>query len=138
MERNATNGMSRYLPPNPIPVRDYYARYQVAVVMGGIGAAFRLTHHLSTETAVVLQDYAYELWYTKYLIPFVHYIPLKQDLSDLNGTLVWIRQHPTAVRRIANNGKRYYNEYLRPACLENHIWELLHLVHRRQHCVQVP
>jgi Glycosyl transferase family 90 len=41
----------------------------------------------------MLQEWEYQEWYTKYLIPHVHYIPLANDLSNLNSAMHWIVNH---------------------------------------------
>ena len=95
---NATNGLHKLLPFDIIPPTDYYTKYQVAVVLGGIGAAFRFTLHLSMEMAVIYQDFAHwEEWFVPYMIPFVHYIPMPNDLSNLMETMEWIQDHPEQV-----------------------------------------
>ena len=110
--QNATNGLHCFLPFDPIPERKYYTEYQVHVVLGGIGAAFRLARIMGQGIAVVLQDYLYEEWFTHLMIPFVHYIPLEQNLSNLNETLHWVRDNPSKVFEIAMNGKAFYEKYL--------------------------
>lgn len=111
-EQNATNGLDVLLPFDPIPDDIYYTEYQVHIVMGGIGAAFRLSRTLHQGIAVILQEYPYTEWFTHAMVPFVHYIPLKQDLSNLNETLHWVRDNPYRVFDIAMNGKAFYDEYL--------------------------
>lgn len=111
-DQNATNGLHRLLPFDPIPERKYYAEYQVHLVLGGKGAAFRLARTLDQGIAVVLQDYLYEEWFTNLMIPFVHYIPLEQDLSNLNETLHWVRDNPSKVFEVAMNGKAFHEKYL--------------------------
>jgi len=123
-QHNATNGMHSLLPAHSIPERDYYSKYQVALVLGGIGAAFRTSIHLSTETAVVLQDYYYKEWFTPMMKPFVDYIPLAEDLSDLAEKMQWIAEHPKEVREIARNGRIFYDRYLSFDKNEEHIFEL--------------
>eukprot|EP00580_Thalassiosira_gravida_P009406 CAMPEP_0201648028 /NCGR_PEP_ID=MMETSP0493-20130528/36915_1 /ASSEMBLY_ACC=CAM_ASM_000838 /TAXON_ID=420259 /ORGANISM="Thalassiosira gravida, Strain GMp14c1" /LENGTH=138 /DNA_ID=CAMNT_0048123595 /DNA_START=20 /DNA_END=433 /DNA_ORIENTATION=+ len=81
-EQNATNGMFRVLPFNEIPKEKYYTEYQAHVVMGGIGAAFRMARLMNQGIAVILQDYPYEEWFTHLLTPYVNYIPLNQNLSN--------------------------------------------------------
>ena len=63
-------------PGSPIALQEYYGNYQVALVLGGIGAAYRLTSHLRYGNAVIFEDYHFEVWYARFLVPGVHYIPL--------------------------------------------------------------
>jgi hypothetical protein len=111
--------------PVQIPSNKYYTDYQVAVVLGGIGAAFRTARHLSAGQAVVLQDFLYEEWFVKYMTPYVHYIPLKRDLSDLRETMEWIRDHPEQVKTIAEKGLEFYHVYLAFQPNEDHWYELI-------------
>ena len=122
--QNATNGFGKILPIDSISNYDYFANYQVALVLSGIGAAFRLSNHLMTGTAVVLQDFVYQEWYTKYLEPYVHYIPVSADLHDLNETLHWIQDHPAEVKAIAGQGRSFWEKYLTFQGHEEHIYEL--------------
>lgn len=120
-----TNGMHKLYPgPSFLPPQEYYTKYQVALVLGGFGAAFRTSIHLSTETAIVLQEYLYKEWFTDMMKPYIHYIPLREDLSDLEERMLWIRDNPVRVREIARNGRKFYERYLSFEKNEEHIVEL--------------
>ena len=110
--KNATNGLHRLFPVDPIPEEKYYSEYQVHIVMGGIGAAFRTSRILNQGIAIILQKYPFEEWFTHLMVPFVHYIPLEQDLSNLNEILHWVRDNPSKVYDIAMNGKAFHDKYL--------------------------
>jgi hypothetical protein len=58
------------------------------------------------------------------MIPYQHYIPLAEDLSDLYETMHWVKKNPAKVRQIAENGKRFYERYLSFEKNEVHIAEL--------------
>ncbi len=120
------HAFTKLLPVDRISTNDYFSKYQVALVLGGIGAAFRLSRHFMTSTAVILQDLGYQEWFTKYLQPFVHYIPLAEDLHDLNETLHWVQVHPAEVKSIGKNGRAFWEKYLTFAHNEDHIYELVY------------
>lgn len=122
---NATNGLFRLLPFDRIPASEYYARYQTHVVMGGAGAAFRTARVLQQGIAVLLQDYPYEEWFAHLLVPYVHYVPLRQNLTDLHEALRWVRNHPAEVLAIARNGQHFYEEYLSYERMDEFYYELL-------------
>jgi hypothetical protein len=124
---NATNGLSKVLPLDRIENPDYFSQYQVALVLKGIGAAFRLSLHLRARTAVIFQEGSpYEEWFTQYLKPNIHYIPLANDLSNLNETLTWVKQHPAEVKAIGENGRAFFDTYLSFFKNEDHIYELVY------------
>jgi len=122
---NESLSAERMLPTDPIERVRYYNGYRAAIVMGGHGAAFRLADHLAQGTAVILQDFMYEEWFTGYMTPRVEYIPLRRDLSNLNETLLWVRDNPTSVREIAERGRLFYEKYLSYDMMEEFMYELL-------------
>jgi len=72
-----------------------------------------------------LQDFPWEEWFVPYMEPFVHYIPLKEDLSDLKEVMEWVRDNPAKVKKIAEQGKEFYWEYLSFDQTDKHWHELL-------------
>ena len=114
------------LPTDNVPKHKYYSEYQVTFVMGGIGAAFRTSCHLATGSAVVLQDFPLEEWFIPYMRPFVEYIPLNYNISNLEETLIWIKENPTKVKEIASNGRLFYERYLSFEKMEEFIYELVY------------
>lgn len=124
-EQNATNGLNRLLPIHHIPPAEYYSHYQVAVVLCGLGAAFRTPIHLSTATAVVLQECSMHEWYHPWFVPWRHFIPLKNDLSDLKDITEWVIDHPEEVHKIAREGRRFYERYLSFQRNYEHFYEMI-------------
>ena len=45
------------------------------------------------------------------LIPYVHYIELKDDFSDLEEKLEWCDEHPHECKQIVNNSKKFMNQF---------------------------
>lgn len=128
-----SHGLTKLLPTDSIKGELYYSQYQVALVLGGAGAAYRSSRHLMTRTAVVLQDFTYEEWFTHYMIPWVHYIPLQENLGNLEETLVWIQQHPAQVQTIGENGRKFYETYLTFPGNAEHIYELVYRLSEYDH-----
>ncbi len=122
---NASNGFDSFLPFDKIPVNDYYTKYQVSVIMGGHGAAFRTARILGQGIAVLLQDFPFEEWFVQYMTPFVHYIPLSRDLHDLGPRLQWIVENPSKVHDIAMAGQAFYQKYLSHDAMDEFYYELI-------------
>jgi hypothetical protein len=53
-----------------------------------------------------------EYWYDK-IVPYEHYIPVKEDLSDLVEQLNWAEQNPEKVAEIAHNAQKFALENLK-------------------------
>jgi hypothetical protein len=134
---NATNGLDRLLPIHHIPAPEYYAQYQVAVVLCGLGAAFRTPIHFSTATAVVLQSCPNQEWYhflskQDQFQPWKHYIPLDAELNGLQEILTWIQTHHTQVRHVAMEGRQFYENYLSFQRNYEHFYELIYRLAMKQ------
>lgn len=133
MEKNATNGLVEVLTVDRIEPNGYFSRNQVALVLKGIGAAFRLSNHFMTTTAVILQQVPIQEWYTKYLIPFHHFIPVDQELDTLETVLEWIQKNPIQVHEIAQNGRLFWETHLSFPRHEEHFYELAYRLSEYQY-----
>lgn len=51
-------------------------------------------------------------WFTRALIPYVHYVPVKTDLSDLIDRFEWAKAHDLECRQIAENASRFALDHL--------------------------
>jgi hypothetical protein len=138
LQENATNGLHYFLPFSKVPEHKYYTNYQSALVLCGIGAAFRTAIHLSTETAVVLQDCPVEEWFTRLMTPWEHFIPLDYKLNTLNETMRWIHENPEKVREISLKGRQFYLDYLSFERTEEFLYEFLYRLAVKMQLQQPP
>jgi hypothetical protein len=51
-------------------------------------------------------------WFYRDLKPYVHYIPLKADLSDLIDQLEWAKSHDAECKKISEEATRFANQFL--------------------------
>lgn len=51
-------------------------------------------------------------WFYDALEPYVHYIPVKNDMSDLLEKMAWAKENEPLAKQIAQNGQRFAKEYL--------------------------
>lgn len=63
-------------------------------------------------------------WYYRALKPYIHFLPVKKDFSDLAETLSWARAHDLECEHIAQNATQFVLENLR----EEHIYLYLDLL----------
>jgi hypothetical protein len=54
----------------------------------------------------------YEQWYYKELHPFVHYVPVKNDFSDLVAMVEWCRANQSKCLQISRNARAFKEERL--------------------------
>ena len=49
-------------------------------------------------------------WFTEFLIPFVNYIPIQYDLSDLKEKIEWVINNDSEAEKIAQNALQLSRE----------------------------
>lgn len=89
------------------------ANYKYILHLDGHVSAFRLSLELSMGCVILIQESKYQMWFRKYLTEGVHYLSVKEDLSDLFDKIKWCKEHDEECEIIAQNARDFYNEYLR-------------------------
>lgn len=59
------------------------SKYKYILSLPGRGFTWYLTYALMTGSAVFVQENKAEQWYQEKLVPYVHFIPVCNDLSNL-------------------------------------------------------
>ena len=88
------------------------SNYKYIINIEGHVAAFRLSIELSLNSVILLVDSDWKIWYSNMLEPYVHYVPVKKDLSNLIDQIKWCRTNDVKCKQIAENAKDFYNKYL--------------------------
>lgn len=99
--------------------------YKYIINIDGHVAAYRLSMELSAGFCVLLSPSIYKLWYIHLLEPYVHYVPIKADLSDLIEKLKWCRNNDEKCRQIANNAREFSLKYLSKDGILDYLQKLL-------------
>ena len=60
-----------------------------------------------------------------WLKPYVHYIPVEMDLSDLGDKVQWAIKNDKLARKIAENGRDFVKNHLRKADLDCYVFRIL-------------
>ena len=88
------------------------SNYKYILNVPGHVAAFRLSVELNMGSVVLLIDSPWKLWYSHLLIPYKHYIPVKEDLSDLISQIKWCRENDDKCQEIVKNAQHFFDTYL--------------------------
>lgn len=91
---------------NYIPMYDL-TKYKFLIDIGGNGYSGRLKYLLFAKRPILLVDRVYIEYFHILLEPYVHYIPIKQDLSDIYDVLDWIDNNYDECIKIANNAYNF-------------------------------
>lgn len=88
------------------------SKFKFLLNLEGHVAAFRLSYELSSGSVILLADSDWKLWFSKFLIPWVHFVPVKNDLSDLIEKFEWCQKNDEKCKKIAESALHFYNKYL--------------------------
>jgi hypothetical protein len=88
------------------------SKYKYIVHVDGHVSAFRLSLELSMGSVILLVKSPWKIWYRDLLIDGVHYVSVKEDLSDLIEKIKWCRNNDAECETIANNARIFFNRYL--------------------------
>ena len=68
-----------------------------------------------SNSVVVMPQPSIESWFCEsFLEPFVHYVPVKADLSDTEEVIEWCRDNDKTCAEIAQNGKNFAVNFTDP------------------------
>lgn len=97
----------------PLSIRQQL-RYRYVLSLEGNDVASGLKWMLYSNSTVLMPHPTCEGWACESLLrPYEHYVPVADDLSDLNSQVAWCDAHPDEARRIALTGQAFIKEILR-------------------------
>ena len=100
------NQKDNYEPNKWINMEDM-PKYKYLIDAQGQGWSARLKYLMFSNRPLFVIERKEWDWVTCDTIPFVHYIPVKEDVSDLLDKLSWADNHPEEARQIATNALIY-------------------------------
>lgn len=90
------------------------ARYKYLIDTRGNAWSGRLQTLLKLKRVVFIVDRPYREWYFNLLNPMEHYVPVKEDLSDLIDKVCYLEQNPYLYEKIASNSRTFADTVLSP------------------------
>jgi hypothetical protein len=86
---------------------DLVKTYKYLVDIGGNGYSGRLSYMLFSNRPLLLVDRDYVQYFYEDIEPYVHYVPVKRDLSDFIEKVQWMRNNQETCKEIARNAQQY-------------------------------
>ncbi|KAM9454457.1 protein O-glucosyltransferase 1 [Clarias gariepinus] len=99
-------------PAKEIPLVDH-CEYKYLFNFRGVAASFRFKHLFLCGSLVFHVGEEWLEFFYPQLKPWVHYIPVKQDLSDLRELLQFVKENDKVVEAIALRGQTFIEDHLR-------------------------
>ena len=105
------------------------SNYKYILNIDGYVSAFRLSSELSMNSLVLLVKSDYKLWFSHMLEPYIHFIPIKKDLSDLISQIKWCKENDKKCKEIASNALKFHNKYLSKNGILDYLQNKLSIIH---------
>ena len=96
-------------------------KYKYVINIDGHVSAFRLSLEMSMGCCILLVESEYRMWFSGEIKPYVHYVPVNRDLSDLIEKIKWCKTHDNECKNMAENCKKYYDEKLGKECILDYL-----------------
>lgn len=90
------------------------ARFKYLIDIRGTSWTDRVKVLLHLQRPIFLVERPYKEWYFDALVPWKHYIPIKEDLSDLVKAYEYMEAHPKKYEELCLNMQDFANTYLSP------------------------
>jgi hypothetical protein len=104
------------------------SKYKYILNLDGSVTAFRLSAELNYLSVILKVESEYYIWYSKYLEPYVHYIPIKKDFSDLAEKIKWLKENDKQAYQIALNAREFYKKYINKEYIMDYIQNTLNII----------
>jgi hypothetical protein len=100
---------------SPFVLPKEQVRYKYLIDLDGTTPTFPSLHWKLFSGSLIFKQHPHPkgiLWYTRHLVPWVHFVPLNPDLSDLEEKLNWAFTHQQESKKIAENGQEFAMTHL--------------------------
>ncbi len=101
------------------------SRYKYIIHIDGHVSAFRLSLEMGIGSLILKVASAYKLWYSDMLQPYVHYVPISEDLSDIYDKIRWCKENDEKCFEIVKNARDFYETYLSKKGIFNYLKSVL-------------
>ncbi|MEQ2223770.1 Protein O-glucosyltransferase 1 [Ilyodon furcidens] len=98
-------------PAKEIPLVNH-CKYKYLFNFRGVAASFRLKHLFLCGSLVLHVGDEWQEFFYPQLKPWVHYIPVKQDLSDVRELLQFVKENDVIAQEIASRGQEFILNHL--------------------------
>ena len=105
------------------------SQFKYILHIDGYVSAFRLSSELRLHSTLLIVDSNYKIWFKHLLKPYVHFIPIKNDLSDLVSQIKWCINNDHKCKTIASNSYSFYQKYLTKDALFDYLQKTMNNIY---------
>lgn len=125
-----------YMDQINIPLVDFktpleQSKYKYILHLPGHTCAYRLSLEMYYGSVIFIFKCPYKLWFFDSLVPWEHYIPISDDISevDLLNKLKWCKQNDAKCKAIAENARKFAIKYLGREGILNYLEKTFYNIH---------
>lgn len=119
IEWDTTNPEKLVCRNNYVSLPDHPRRWRFLIDVEAHGWSGRLKFFFFANRPVFIQDRPFKEWYFQYLKPWIHYVPVSRDLSDLRTNMEIVRANPQLEKSLCQNAMEFaQNKLTRKAAYE--------------------
>lgn len=108
-----------------IPIYDHL-RYKFLIDVDGHSCTYSRLYWILLSNSVCLKQVTEnEQWYYGGIKPYIHYIPIKSDMSDLIEKINWALDHSYECKEIAKNSTQFVENNLQKKNVYQYVYLLL-------------
>jgi hypothetical protein len=101
----------------PFKIKPYMStldqcKYKYILHLPGHSEAYRLGYELYMGSVILYYPCEYQLWFFKWLKPWVHYVPLSGSIQDVYDKIKWCKQNDDKCKEIVMNARKFAHQYL--------------------------
>ena len=120
-----------------IPLIHQANRYKYIVHIAGHVQSYRLSEELGLDVVVLKVNCPYKMWFEEMLVPWVHYVPVKGNLSDLIEQINWCNEHPVECLEIIKCANMFFHTHLGKEGCMNRLFGVMNEL-ARQYVYRTP
>ena len=109
------------------------SNYKFLINVDGHVSAFRLSLELSMGCCILLVHSTWKMWFSDLLKPYVHYVPVAADLSNLIEQIQWCRKNDDKCKKIAQNALQFYKTFLLKKGIFDYLQKMLIQLHSQMY-----
>lgn len=114
-------------PPAGVIAADGFVPFKYLISVDGVGAAWKRVATILLSGSVLLLQHRWAQFFYPAMQAWTHFVPLRDDLSDVIERYTWLAAHEEAAAAIGQAGRSLANEVLRPHSLEDYVTGVVNL-----------
>ena len=114
--------LSSLFPNSHAISEEDHLKYKYLISIDGQTCAWlRIPWIMISNSVLVKQDSSRIEWFYPAIKPYIHYVPLKQDLTDIFEQISWMKANDNKLQEISLNAQKFIESELMPEHIDSHM-----------------